>query len=105
MKFEELCEEIYENAKDDRDKAQELYEELKNLIDETTEKLNKAQNFAIHGHTVAQYLHLINKANEQLLKLASLIRPAEVSKGGISNEKFWTEIEKQSPSIEEEQNE
>lgn len=66
-----LWKEIYENALLDRENANIMYRKLFDVVTEDPTQ------HAIHGTTIAKYLERMNKANDQLLKLAELLQHAE----------------------------
>lgn len=59
--------EIYRNAIVDRQTAYANYKTLLNIC------TDKSSEHAVHGRTMAAFLERMNKANEQLIKLAVLV--------------------------------
>jgi len=68
---EELWEEIYGNATEDRQKASML---ITNLWKEITADPEK---HALYGTTMTKYLERMSKSNDQLVKLAELMSKTE----------------------------
>lgn len=68
---EELWEEIYGNASEDRQKASML---ITNLWKEITADPEK---HALYGTTITKYLERMSKSNDQLVKLAELMSKTE----------------------------
>ena len=64
----ELCEEIYKNSADDREKASMLITDLWKEITTDPEK------HALYGSTISKYFERMAKSNDQLLKLAELMQ-------------------------------
>jgi hypothetical protein len=63
--------EIYQNAITDRSNAYMMFAELAGIVS------GKGTEHAVHGRTIASYLERMNKANDQLIKLAELVAKAE----------------------------
>ena len=74
LKVDELFDQIYDNALDDREKAIGLFDDLVRTLssDPTYHNMN--------GPVVAKYLERLNKSNDQLIKLAEIIQHAEIEK-------------------------
>lgn len=70
IKFNELVQEVVENARDDRKKADGL---LKNLEEDIKNKVINNNEHGFIGTTVAKYMEIRSRANEQLVKLTSII--------------------------------
>lgn len=66
-----LWKEIYENCVMDRENAFVMFMKLYQLVS------NDSAAHAIHGAAVAKYLERMNKANDQLIRLAELLQEAE----------------------------
>tara|TARA_Y100000592_G_C5479143_1_gene324245 strand:+ start:3754 stop:4071 length:318 start_codon:yes stop_codon:yes gene_type:complete len=64
----ELCEEIYKNSADDREKASMLITDLWKEITTDPEK------HALYGTTISKYFERMAKSNDQLLKLAEIMQ-------------------------------
>lgn len=83
----ELWREIYDNANADRQAAYTLYQ---NLLPEV---MASAEGHMIHGGTMSKYLERVNKANDQLLKLAEQIEKAKTKSEGIDQNDIFSQIE------------
>ena len=81
-----LWREIYENAVDDRMHAYLLFVDLYRSV------ANSTDGHALHGKQIAQYIERMNKANDQLLKLAELLAAASSGDGDIDAEALYDEI-------------
>lgn len=81
-----LWKEIYQNAFDDRAHAFLLFADLYRVV------TNDPNGHALHGKLLTSYLERMNKANDQLLKLAELIENASNSEGQINAEALYDEI-------------
>lgn len=81
-----LWKEIYENCIVDRENAFLMFTKLLVMVTED------AASHAIHGTTIAKYLERMNKANDQLLKLAELLQDAERSSQGIDADDIYAEL-------------
>ena len=68
IKLNELIEQIYDNALDDREKAIDLFDDLYTNLN------GQMINHANAGLIIAKYLERLNKVNDQLLKLAEMIQ-------------------------------
>jgi hypothetical protein len=67
----QLWREIYQNAITDRQNAWLMFDELVSIVH------GKTTEHAVHGRALASYLERMNKANDQLIKLAELVAKAE----------------------------
>ena len=65
--FDGLVEEALANARADRDRILEAYEKVKSALDTA----NPEQNFTM-GQTATKLLEQLNKANEQVVRLAQI---------------------------------
>ena len=81
-----LWKEIYENAVTDRENAYILFHEVYSLMSQTP-----AEHIAV-GPIMNKYLERMNKANDQLLKLAELISKAEEQSSKIDPEDIFSKI-------------
>ena len=81
-----LWREIYENALDDRSHAYLLFADLYTIVS------NSGDGHAVHGKTIATYLEKMNKANDQLLRLAELIDEAAGENEEIDAEALYEEF-------------
>lgn len=75
--------EIYENALLDRQNAHAMFLRLV-LISEN----NSTEN-AIHGKTMSSYIERMQKANDQIIKLAELVGRAEEAGEVINSEQIF----------------
>lgn len=72
-KKKELWRQIYQNAVTDRRNSYIMFTDL------YTKVHGHGTEHAIHGATLAKYMERLNKANEQLIKLAEIIDDAVVA--------------------------
>jgi len=79
--------EIYNNALIDRQHAYDLYEDVSNKI------FQDQVNHATFGTQATKYLERLNKANDQLIKLAELIASSEKQKETINVDDIFSTIE------------
>lgn len=70
-KEKQLYKEIYENAVTDRQNAYTLFLKVCEIVQD------KSSEHAVHGKSIATYIEKMSKANDQLIKLAELIRNAK----------------------------
>lgn len=66
-----LWKDIYSNAFSDRKLAQNLFDNLWEIVRITPE------SHAIHGDRLSKYIERMSKANDQLIKLADLVESAK----------------------------
>jgi len=85
-KKKKLWAQIYENAIADRHNAFIMFKELVTLV------TGKSSEHAIHGRSLAAMLERMNKANDQLIKLAELVARAENTGGGIDTEELYKQL-------------
>lgn len=81
-----LWQEIYENAVNDREQAQDLLNEAR------SEMMGGAYEHSTMGPTLSKYLERMNKSNEQILKLAELITKAEERSERIDPDDLFSQI-------------
>ena len=81
-----LWKEIYENAVSDRENAYILFHEAYSSMMKST-----AEHITV-GPVLNKYLERMNKANDQLLKLAELISKAEEQSTKIDPEDIFSQI-------------
>lgn len=74
-KQKRLLLEIYSNAIEDRNNAYTMFEKLVVIVGE------QSTEHAVHGRTIVQFIERMTKANDQLLKLADMIKNAENADG------------------------
>jgi len=82
-----LWKEIYENAVMDRENAFIMFTKLYQFT------YNDSAAHAIHGGTITKYLERMNKANDQLIKLAELLQNAEAKSEEINSEDMFRQIQ------------
>ena len=75
---ESLIEEALGNIRDDREMAKELLNDTANLI------ANKPDDSRYLGPVAAKHIETLQRSNEQLVKLASLISKKETIVEGLS---------------------
>lgn len=87
----ELIEKAILNIEQDRKNAQELLEDVAEFIGEAKER------YASSGMVAAKYLETLQRSNEQLVKLISLMKTSEQNEYGNLNQKdkenLYDEIE------------
>jgi hypothetical protein len=81
-----LWKEIYENAVTDRENAYILFHEVYSIMSQTA-----AEHISV-GPIMNKYLERMNKANDQLLKLAELVSKAEEQNSKIDPEDIFSKI-------------
>ena len=89
--------EIYENAIEDRENAQILWEDIQsNILDNTI-------NHATYGSQATKYLERMNKSNDQLLRLAEIIEESLKDSENSDMEEIYNKISAKSFSKKEKQ--
>ena len=83
---EQIWNEIYQNAFQDREKASML---VTNLWKEITADPEK---HALYGTTMTKYLERMSKSNDQILRLAEIIDKAESKAEMINPDDIFSEI-------------
>lgn len=83
-----LWREIYQNALDDRVNAQLLFTDLYRSV------ANNQHGHMNHGVLMTKYLERMNKATDQLLKLAELVDKAAQKDAEIDADALYEEIDK-----------
>jgi len=81
-KKKQLWKQIYENAVIDRKNAYLVFADLYVQVH------GRAAEHAIHGQTLAKYMERMEKATNQLLKLAELVAAAEEKSPKIEEDNF-----------------
>jgi hypothetical protein len=82
-----LWKEIYENANLDRQNAHVLFvEAYTTMAQGTTEH-------AVIGATLSKYLERMNKANDQLIKLAEIMNKSESEYSQINSDDLFSQIQ------------
>jgi len=87
-KRKQLWREIYENAITDRQTAFGNFSVLLNICKE------QSSEHAIHGRTLATYLERMSKANDQLIKLATLVEAAREKSDAVSSDDIYDQIKR-----------
>ena len=82
-----LWKEIYENAVLDRQNAHILFVEAYTTMSQGTTE------HATLGSTLSKYLERMNKANDQMLKLAELISKSENEHNTINSDDLFSQIQ------------
>lgn len=83
-----LWKEIYENAITDRQNSYVMFVKLVRMCEE------KSTEHAVHGRTIATYIERMSRANDQLIKLAEVIRRAEEEAENIDPDDMFSRINK-----------
>lgn len=84
--------EIYANANVDRDAAQALFDNLVTHMTAARENVDAAH--VMHGQNLTKYLERMNKANDQLMKLAEMVTDAKKAEEAINHDDVLSQIEK-----------
>ena len=82
-----LWKEIYENAVMDRQNAHILF------VEAYTTMATGTTEHATLGSTLSKYLERMNKANDQMLKLAELITKSENEFNAINSDDLFSQIQ------------
>jgi hypothetical protein len=82
-----LWKEIYENSISDRQNSYAMFTRLVRIVSD------KSTEHAVHGKTVATYIERMQKANDQLIKLAELIARAQGGSDSIDPEDMFSQIQ------------
>ena len=83
-----LWKEIYENALEDREKAQILFNDCYQSMTSAT-----IADHVSAGQVMSKYLERMSKSNDQILKLAELIANAEEKQETISEDEVFFKIQ------------
>jgi len=83
-----LWKEIYENALQDRSHAYMMFSVLVGICEKNTTE------HAIHGRSISSYIEKMSKANDQIIRLAELIRKAEEDSEKIDPDEMFNQIQK-----------
>ena len=70
-----LIDKALENIKKDREKTEEMLEELSSYLNGSYDR------FAESGNIAAKYLETLQRSNEQLVKLTALVQKKEAAVG------------------------
>lgn len=71
--IENLYDQVYKNAIDDRVKATELYDDLAGII------IGVPENHAVQGIVIAKYLERISRSTDQLIKVLEIKQNAAIA--------------------------
>ena len=82
-----LWQEIYENAVLDRQNAHVLFVEAYTSMSQGTTE------HAVLGATLSKYLERMNKANDQLIKLAEIMNKSESDSVQIDSDELFSKIQ------------
>lgn len=82
-----LWKEIYDNALQDRSHAYMMFSILVGICEANTTE------HAIHGKSISSYIEKMQKANDQMCRLAELIRRAEEQSEQIDPEEMFNKIQ------------
>jgi|TARA_B110000467_G_C18199346_1_gene410850 hypothetical protein len=82
-----LWKEIYENANLDRQNAHVLFVEAYTAMSQGTTE------HAVLGATLSKYIERMNKANDQLIKLAELMNKSESEYSQINSDDLFSQIQ------------
>lgn len=78
--FQQLSEEVIKNAREDREKTNQLLYDLLEYIKGGEDRV------ASNGLTLAKYVETLQRSNEQITKIAALARKEEAGKpAGLSD--------------------
>lgn len=83
-----LWKEIYEHAITDRQNAYAMFVKLVQIMQD------KSTEFAVHARSASSFIERMEKANDQLLKLADLISAAENKSNNIDSDDMFSRIQK-----------
>ncbi len=87
--LDELVEEALLNAREDRDKASEAYEKMKDSLNAEDDNLNKAM---LLGATTVKILEQLTRANEQVVRLAQIKERRESKEDSKKDKKVPIDI-------------
>lgn len=87
-KTRQLWQEIYENAICDRQNAYAMFMKLALIADD------KSTEHAVHGRAMSSYIERMQKANEQLIRLAELVSKVSNSEEPINADDVFDRIKK-----------
>ena len=91
ISFEDLIDESVKNIRDDRDSTEALLADLKAYMIGGSDRHKEV------GFTLAKYLETLQRSNEQLVKIASLIKKETKEDASISSkerENLYKELNK-----------
>lgn len=84
-----LWKDIYQNAVTDRENAYSLYIGLYQSM------TNTPADHAAHGGTLMKYLERMSKANDQIIKLAEMIKSSEEEAEELNPDDIFSKISKE----------
>lgn len=87
-KIRRLWREIYENAISDRQNAYVMFTKLVKMTKESSSE------HAVHGKSIATYIERMQRANDQLVKLAELIADAKKKDDELNPNELFEQINK-----------
>jgi flagellar biosynthesis chaperone FliJ len=85
-KMRRLWKEIYENSIADRQNSYVMFTKLVKIAGD------KSTEHAVHGKSIATYIERMQKANEQLVKLADLIAQAKKKDDSFNPDELFRQI-------------
>lgn len=85
-KMRRLWKEIYENAIADRQNSYVMFTKLVKITGD------KGTEHAVHGKSIATYIERMQKANEQLLRLADLIAQTKKKDDQLNPDELFDQI-------------
>jgi len=86
-KKKQLWLEIYDNAMTDRQNSFVMLNTMLEICGKSTSE------HAVHGRTIVAYINNMSKANDQLIKLAELVRKAEEENEAIDPDEMLDALE------------
>jgi flagellar biosynthesis chaperone FliJ len=87
-KMRRLWKEIYENAIADRQNSYVMFTKLVKMTKESSSE------HAVHGKSIATYIERMQRANDQLVKLAELIADAKKKDESLNPDALFDQIKK-----------
>jgi|SRR5579863_2944173 len=87
-KMRRLWKEIYENAIADRQNSYVMFTKLVKMTKESSSE------HAVHGKSIATYIERMQRANDQLVKLAELIADAKKKDEQLNPEELFNQIKR-----------
>jgi hypothetical protein len=91
-KKKELWRQIYINANSDRHNAFIVFDKLFKVVTNEEDETVSSTEMAIHGKTLASYLDIMKRANDQLVKLAELVAAEEEKRNKINTDDAYAII-------------
>jgi hypothetical protein len=87
-KMRRLWKEIYENAIADRQNSYVMFTKLVKMTKDSSPE------HAVHGKSIATYIERMQRANDQLVKLAELIADAQKKDDNLNPDELFNAIKK-----------